>query len=238
MSTMNLLYQRSFPVDDTIRVLVPTVGEILGNEDNYHLAVEIITAQPIGFMVLLDDAGIDFSTINDWDLFILLMPTLAKLDTHLILDGLDIGKFVPMVDTENNQVVLYDKKSGIRIDRTTHAKIAATLRKINHMERDHRKPGNEDAKNYMLERAREKAKRNKNRSTQSQLESLIVALVNTEQYKYNFESTLGLSIFQFYECVHQIVKKVEYDNRMHGVYAGTINTKNLSQDDLNWMVHK
>ena len=90
----------------------------------------------------------------------------------------------------------------------------------------------------MLRRAKEKMLRNKNRKQESQLESLIIAMVNTEQYKYDFEGTRELSIYQFNESVRQVIKKVDYDNRMYGVYAGTINVKELSQDDLNWLTHK
>ena len=87
----------------------------------------------------------------------------------------------------------------------------------------------------MLQRAREKQKRAKGRTSDSQLESLIVALVNTEQYKYGFEGTRELSIYQFNESVRQVIKKIDYDNRMYGVYSGTINAKELKREDLTWL---
>ena len=63
-------------------------------------------------------------------------------------------------------------------------------------------------------------------------------MVNTEQYKYDFEGTRELSIYQFNESVRQIINKVDYDNRMIGVYTGNINTKELSQQDFNWLIPK
>ena len=81
-------------------------------------------------------------------------------------------------------------------------------------------------------------RRRKNRSTRSQLEDLIVALVNTEQFHYGFEGTRELSIYQFNESVRQVIKKIDYDNKMRGVYAGTVSAKDLSQDDFNWLSHK
>jgi len=47
-----------------------------------------------------------------------------------------------------------------------------------------------------------------------------------------------MSIYQFNESLHQIVKKVDYEHKMHGLYSGTIDLKGLSQDELNWLVHK
>lgn len=90
----------------------------------------------------------------------------------------------------------------------------------------------------MIRRAREKMRRRKRRVTESQLEELVVALVNTEQFHYDFNGARDLTIYQFNESVRQVIKKVNYDNRMHGVYAGTVKIKNLSQDDLNWLTHK
>ena len=44
--------------------------------------------------------------------------------------------------------------------------------------------------------------------------------------------------YQFNESVRQIIKKIDYDNKMHGIYAGTVSAKDLSQDDWNWLTHK
>ena len=115
--------------------------------------------------------------------------------------------------------------------------MASVLRKLHHLEKNHRRPANDEAKEYMLRRAREKLKRHKDRKEDSQLESLIIAMVNTEQFKYDFEGTRELSIYQFNESVRQVIKKTDYDNRMYGIYTGTINPKELSQKDLNWLVH-
>ena len=238
MASLNLLYKRQYAVNDDIRVLIPYVGEILENEDTYYNMVSAITAMPIDFMVQLDDAGIDFTSINAYELFLLLFNGLQMQDTSLIFGDLDLTKFKYDENPENGMLTLYDAEDDIRIDRAIHGQIAAVLRKIHHLERNHRKPANTEAKDYLLERARDKIKRRKNRKEESQLESLIVAMVNTEQYKYGFEGTRELSIYQFNESVRQIIKKVDYDNRMYGVYAGTINPKELSQNDLNWLIHK
>ena len=63
-------------------------------------------------------------------------------------------------------------------------------------------------------------------------------MVNTEQFKYNYETVRDITIYQFNESVRQIVSKVDYEHRMHGVYAGTVSVKDLSQDDLTWLSHK
>lgn len=237
MPTQSLLYQKQVPINDSIHIVIPTVGEVIDNEDDYYSLVFALTASPIDMMVQLDDIGIDFTTINDYELFLLLFSSMQQQDTSLVFGDLDLKKFELAVSGQNSNLILVDKADNIIIDRAIHGQIANALRRIHHIEKNLKKPANKEAMAFMLERARAKLKRERNRKKESQTESLIVAMVNTEQFKYDFESTRSLSIFQFNESVHQIIKKVDYDNRMYGVYAGTINAKELSRDDLNWLIH-
>lgn len=238
MATYHLLYKDSVPVNDAISVRIPTLREVIENEDDYYGYVSIFTATPYDFMAELDDIGIDFSQISEYDLFMLLSVGLADADLTLLFGDLDFSLFERAVNEQNGDLVLIDRQHDIVIDRGVLAKIATTLRKIHHIEPVRKKPGNEEGRKYMIERARKKRERNRRRNTASQLEQLIVALVNTEQFSYTYESVLDLSIYQFNESVAQVSHKIDYDNRLHGVYAGTVDIKQMSQDDLTWLRHK
>jgi hypothetical protein len=238
MPTLNLLYRRKYDINDDIQIVIPTVGEIIDDEDAYYGLVSLLTAMPIDMMVPLSDAGVDFTKINDYELFLMLFPGVKTQDTHLVFGDLDLTKFELATNSKNDTVVLWNQETDVVIDRSIHGQIASTLRKIHHLEKNLRKPANEESKKYMLQRARDKQRRHKNRTTESQLESLIVAMVNSEKYKYDFEGTRELSIYQFNESVRQIINLVDYQNRMIGVYTGNIDSKHLSQDDLNWLTHK
>ena len=232
---MNLLYERWIPVNDKINIYVPTVGEIIECEDDYYSLVSILTAMPIDFMVQLDDLGIDFTSINEYDLLLILFPELKSKDTSMIFGDLDLSGFELMVNQQNNNIVLRDELNDITIDRSVYSMISNTLRKIHSLEQDRRKPANEEAKKFMLERARKKLRRNKNKYHDSQLESFIISLVNAEQFKYDFEGTRELSIYQFNVSVRQIIKKTDYEHLMFGVYSGSISAKDVKNDDLIWL---
>lgn len=238
MPTQNLLYKKDLAINDYIRVRIPSVGEILEREDDYYGLVSMFTAMPIDMMVQLDDIGIDFSSINEYDLFVLLFGIIKERDTSLILGNLDLKTFDPAIDKKNGNIVFVSKETEAKIDRAIHGRIADILRKVNHIDKNIRQPANGDAKEYMIRRAREKMRRQKNRVNSSYLESLIIAMVNTEQFRYGFEEVRALSIYQFNESVRQIIQKIDYDNIMHGIYAGTVDVKNINQSDLNWIIHK
>lgn len=238
MVTRNLLYKRDYAINDSIKIVIPTVGDIIEHENEYYNLVSVLTAMPIDMMVQLDDVGIDFTSINEYELFLLMFEGIKAQDTSLVFGNLNLSKFQLAINEQNGTLLLLDEENNIKIDRAIHGRIAGVLRLIHHLEKNRRKPANPEAKEFMLKRARDKIRRHANKTESSRLESLIIAMVNTEQYKYDFEGTRELSIYQFNESVRQVIKKVDYDNKMYGVYTGTINAKELSQDDLNWLTHK
>lgn len=234
MAVVNLLYRDRVEINDYISVRIPKVKEILEHEEEYYRLVLALTAMPYDMMVQLDDLGIDFTEIDEYELFLLLFQGLQFEDTSLIFGDLDLTTFETAANHKNHTVILKND-DGIVIDRAIYSKISDTLRRIHHLEKTLKKPGNEEAKEYLLQRTRKKMARRKNRKTMSELESLITGMVNAAEYKYNYETTLDLSIYQFNQSVHQIMNKVDYDNRMRGVYAGTIDAKRLSEDELSWL---
>ena len=47
-----------------LSIRIPTVGEILEDEQNYYSLISSITSTTFQYMVQLDDIGIDFITIT------------------------------------------------------------------------------------------------------------------------------------------------------------------------------
>jgi hypothetical protein len=236
----NMLYKSECRINDRISVRIPTVSEVLEREPEYYGLVSLITSTPYDMMVQLDDIGIDFTKINDYDMFVLLFNSVRSHDTAILFGDLDLSGFAPSVNPQNNMVILRDEKSGAVIDRGIHDLICKALRSMNSLERNHKTYGNEDGRQYMIQRAREKLKRRMQRAKteSSNLEELIVALVNTEQFSYGFEDVLRMSIYQFNASLHQVIHKIDYDNKMRGVYAGTISAKEMKPEELNWLKNK
>lgn len=234
-----MLYQTSFTVGDTIKLAVPTIGDIFDNEEAYYRSLDLFTSMPIDHMVQLDDIGIDFTTINQWELFVMLFHSAQRdnLNISTMIENFVVDDFRPAQREADNEIVLLDMKTGFTIDRHLFEQISAMVCRIHGVERNDRRPANKEAKEYMIEVERKKQKRRLRRKIQerSELERLIVALVNTEQFKYNYETVRDLSIYQFRESVKQIVKKIDYEHRMHGVYSGTVSVKDIKQEDLIWI---
>lgn len=229
------LYQRSIEISDAISIAVPTVGQIIDNEDDYYQVVCMMVATPYDMMVQLDDAHIDFTKIDDYELFILLFENLRAMDTSLIFGELDLSGMKVARFEGTGELILTDEERGITIDRVVHAKLCDSIRSMLHMEKNNKKPGNEETRKYLIERERKRQKRAKGKRKDSQLENYIVALVNTGEFPYNYETVRDITIYQFYASLSQIAHKIKYDNTMVGYYAGTIKFEDLAPADRTWI---
>ena len=140
------------------------------------------------------------------------------------------------MNQENNSKFLYSPSNNIIIDELIYNDLTDVIRKINLFEKDKSKPGNESARKYLLDKERKKQKRNAKKKREPYLEKLVIALVNTSEFPYDYDSCMELSIYKFNQSFKQIQHKIAFDNTMVGVYAGTVDTsKMINKDILSWI---
>lgn len=231
-----MLFQTEWKINNNIKIRIPTVDEIVSNEDSYEEAVSLIVSTPYDMMVLLDDNGIDFTKINSWDLFCYLFGHIQKKDMSLVFGDLDLTKLRIAIHREHGHRVIIDENETVIFDQLIHAHVAKTLRKILFLKENNKTAGNEDAKDYLLKKARKKIQRNKRKpKKESSLQKLIVSLVNTSEFPYNYTTVRDITIYQFYSSLHQISHKIQFDNTMIGYYAGTVKPTDIDPKALNWL---
>jgi hypothetical protein len=234
----HLLYAHSVPINDAITVVIPSVGEVLDAEDDYFSAVTSIISTPYDMMVQLDDAGIDFTKISTFELFCMLFTGLQNMDTSLVFGDLDLTKFEPAINNSTKELVLLDSENNIVIDRAIHEDISNTIKRILQIKKPVKKPGNEEGRKYMIRIARmnmrKQARLMRNKDT-SQLEDIIISLVNNREFPYNYETVRDITIHQLYQSLNQVAHKTNYDNTMHGYYGGTIKLEDLKIEDRTWI---
>lgn len=220
-------------------VRIPTVREILENEEMYYSIVSSLTATPFQYMVQLDDMGIDYTEVTDFELFKILFLMYTKSDLSILFGNLKTSDFNLYLNQQDNQKIIYSPSNNIIINETVYNDLADTIRKINLFEKVKSKPGNESARKYLLEKERKKQKRNAKKQNEPYLENMVIALVNTNEFPYNYDTCMDLSIYKFNQSFKQIQHKIAFDNTMIGVYAGTVDTSKLNnKDTLSWIQNK
>ena len=232
----NLLYSDHINVDDEITLTIPTVGEVIKSDGLYDAIVSTFTATPRDLMVELDDLGIDYNEIEEYDLFLMLSQSLKTMDTSILFGGLDFSQY-NIAESPSGEIILLNEDTGNYIDKFKYMYLCDTLCKINFITRNNKKAGNNAAKSYLIQKERRKKKRAKRKAKKQEnpINGLIISLVNTAEFKYDYSTVLDLTIYQFNASLHQIIDKVNFDKLMIGVYAGTVDTKGMSPKRLSWI---
>lgn len=233
----DLLYSTNYKLTGKITIHIPTLKEIIAcGEDNYFKIISMILSTSKDYMVQLDDIGIDYEEITDFELFSqILFTSLKEMNTSLVLGDLNLADFELCQNKVNNEIVLYSEKDNVIIDRYVHSIICDKLREIHYIEKDRYKAGNKEAKAFMIERARKKQKRASKKPYKPVLRPMIISLVNCQEFKYNYNEALGLNIFQFYSSVKAIQKRINFDQIMSGIYTGAISSKDINMQEINWL---
>lgn len=235
----SLLKLSSVEILPNLFIRIPTVGEILEDEQHYYSLISSLTATPFQYMVQLDDIGIDFTNITDYELFLMLFPSFALTDMSILFGDTNFSDISVCKSNKNDKLVLYSRKNDIVIDELIYGKIVEYIRKINNLKKENRKPGNDEAKEFRIKLERKKQKRNAQKSYEPYLEKMIVALVNRPEFKYNYEQVNNLTIYQFNQSFEQIKTSITFDNTMIGVYAGTVDTSKMKDKScLSWLPTK
>ena len=241
MGNRSLLNQSSVQITDQLSLRIPTVGEILDRESEYFSLISIMTSTPFQYMVQLDDLGIDYTTITDYEMFCLLFPVYAQQDTSIIFGDVYLKDIALYHDNSTDLDVLYSPTSDIKIDEFVYYNMAKVMRQVNCIKYERKKPKGEKNKKYFLEKERRHLKnleriRKRKEFAQSEFEKLIVALVNNNRFKYDYDSILALPIYNFYQSFQQIQHDINFNNVMRGIYAGTIDTKKITdKSSLSWI---
>ena len=99
----NLLRISDYEINDKISVHVPTVNEIFDfGDQKYYSIVQTLIATPFDLMVELDDIGIDYESITNYQLFLLMMESIAASEenTEILFGGLDLKNFKAAKNTK------------------------------------------------------------------------------------------------------------------------------------------
>lgn len=236
-NTQSLLRTNQYRINDTISIYVPTVGEIYDyGESEYYDIVQLLTSVPYDLMVQFDDMGVDYETISEYQLFLMMLESfmLKKKDLSIVFGSLNIDS-LRFKESENGEKKLVNSKGETVIDKLIQYEISAAIRKIHFWTKTDKRAGNKEAKQYLIDRNRLKQKRAAKKKKSSFLDESIIKMVNTEEFKYNYESCMDLSIYKFNASLQQIPKKKNWEQTITGAYFGSVDLSKLNIDKLHWM---
>ena len=152
-----------------------------------------------------------------------------------IASDFDVHSLRVAENIKTNERVMLDSNGSVIIDQSIQNQISNAIRKIHFWEKNVKKAGNAEAKKYLIERNRLKQKRAARKPAPSFLDEGIIKMVNTEEFKYNYEQCMDLSIYKFNASLQQIPKKKNWEQTMTGAYFGTVDLSKLNMEKIHWM---
>lgn len=218
----------------------PTLREIKDfGEDKYLRAINIFTATPYQYMVELDEMGIDFLTMDNYEFFLSFYSDIGNEICEILLGKCNYGIYYNNLSQET---VLYDKDTGKMIDRLGYEEISYFIKRVNiipitpphDIENLKKKPF---LKNMLLEEMKvEKEINSKRRKiTQSELSNNIRFLIWNNTIGYNYSNVWDLKMYQFYEGIISLQKTDNYKWTMTGIYNGNIQQDKVKIDEVSWL---
>lgn len=227
-----------YKVNDRIRIRKPTIRDITRyGEQRYYSLLSAFVSIPSDLKAELAEMDIDFTTISDWELFLLLVRQISKEESTIWFEeGIDFQYDMTnlFLNPENGQTVL-KTNDGVTIDVNIYNKIATYLRAVHDIAVKRERPFNKLTKKVMLREARDKLAIARRKPYKSQLRNMISTVVNSEGGKYNYEEILDLDIVAFTDSVKRISAIVSTRALIQGSYSGMLDLKKIPKESFDMM---
>ena len=223
-----------YVINDKISILQPNLREILNfGERQYFSVIQTLCSTSSNLKSQLADAGIDWETVEDFQMFMMLAPSLNREQTYLVFGDMDLSKFKIFENKKNGEPVMVDQDNDIIIDRLIYMRIVEYLRKVHGLTRAHDVTKSKFVHDMAIEMEREEMETNAKKPYKSFLWPLISSVKARQGYTKQY-----ILDMQIYELVHEANRLqiiVQSDALLQGSYSGMVDTKKIPKESFNWM---
>lgn len=230
-----------------VTVYSPTLGDIIRiGEKRFYQTLNIFICNTTQYRTILWDMGIDWNTMPDFHLFIMLLGQIDHEVSKLIFGDLDFSKFVPLTkkkdaDDEEGEIVLWDNDDEIEINADVHNHFSQYLRAMFNTFPEEKITQNASLKNWYItkdrramENEKKLAEQGKQKSSVS-IQPIISACINHPGFKYKLKELKEVGVFEFYDSVSRLQIYEQCTALMKGMYSGFIDSKGIKPEDYNFM---
>lgn len=230
---LSLYFGDPYKINDYVTITLPKIGDVVRyGERQYYSMVQTITAIPSEMKSQLWDMGLDWTQITDYQLFMMLAPTLSKDKTSILFGDLDFGSMKIFENKENETVYLCNPETGVIIDELAFGKIHSYLCSAHNLTKKVEKAANEYTKKFMIDEDRQKIAYNSKQPYKSFLRPIISAVKCRMGYTLDYVKNMGL--YEFMDDLSRLQIIVNSDALLQGSYSGMIDTKKIPKKEFDW----
>lgn len=230
-----LYFGDDYIVNKYIKIHQPKVGEIVAyGEKSYYSMVQTVTAIPSEMKSQLWDMEprLDWTQITDFQLFMMLAPSLPQDKTSILFGDLNFQALKPFSNPQNDTVFLGNPQTGVVIDELAYGKITSYLCSAHNLTKKVEKAANEFTKKFMIDEDRQKREYGEKQPYKSFLLPLISAVKCRQGYTLDYVRNMG--IVEFMDEVNRLQVIVNSDALLQGCYSGMVDMKKINKNEFNW----
>ena len=236
VDALKLYFGDPYVVNKYITIYQPTIGDIIDyGEKEYYSMVQTLTAIPSDMKSQLWDMepSLDWTQIEDFQLFMMLSRTLSQKQTEIILGDVDLQRMQPRENLQNGEPILYDPVTGAIIDELAYKTMSAYLCKLHNLTKKVEKAGNKYTKQVLIDEDRQKREYAAKQPYKSFLMPLISSVKVRQKYTKDYIRNMGLQ--EFFDDVNRLQIIVNTDALLSGAYSGMMDTSKIKKSQFNWM---
>ena len=225
-----------YVINDNIKVLQPNLRQVLEfGERQYFSVIQTLCSTSSNMKSQLADMGLDWETIEDFQMFMMLAPTMGPDKTKLVLGDIDLTKFKIFENKENGEPVMVDQENDIIIDRLIYMRIVEYLRRVHGLTRAHDRTKNQFVHEMAIEMDREEIQSNAKKAYKSFLWPLISSVKAKQGYTKQY--VLDMQIFEIVHEANRLQVITQSVALLQGSYSGMVDTKKIKHfsEQCNWM---
>ena len=231
---LQLYFGDDYIINQHIKITQPTIDDIIKyGEAQYFSMVHTLTAIPSDMKSQLWDMELDWTEVDDFELFMMLSQTLNPTKTGILFGDLNFSGLVPIRNPQNGDIVLANRETGIVVDKMIYLKIMNYLRKLHNITPKVEKAANKMTKKILIEEDRQKLLHAKDKPFKSYLLPLISSVKVHQGYTKDYVRNMGL--YEFFDDVARMQIINNANHLLSACYAGTIDMKKINKAELNWM---
>lgn len=231
---LKLYFGDPYVINKYVTIYQPTIGEIIEyGEREYYSMIQTLTAIPSEMKSSLWDSGLDWTKVEDFQLFIMLSQSLSQKQTEIILGDIDLQRMKPVENLQNGDVVLIDPITGAIIDELAYKTMSAYLCKLHNLTKKVEKAGNKFTKQVLIDEDRQKKEYAATQPYKSFLMPLVSAIKVRQAYTRDYIRNMGL--YEFFDDVNRSQIIVNTDSLLSGAYSGMMDTSKIKKSAFNWM---
>ena len=235
VDSLFLYFGDDYVVNDKITLMQPTIGQIVDyGEAQYFSMIHTLTAIPSDCKAMLwDQMQLDWTQIEDFELFTMFSQTMTPDKTGIIFGDLDFSKMKPYRHPQNDEIVLADKETGIIIDKLIYMRIMTFLRKLHNITPKPERAKGKRAKQAMIDEDRRNREFNKDKPFRSYLLPLISSIKVKQGYTRDYVRNMGL--FEFFDDISRAQVIDSANHLLNGAYCGMADLSKVDKTNFNWM---